>query len=49
MRVWKGGGDSGVEVRVTFKARKGRPVSMVSKENRMWHLMRFSREKVDIR
>ena len=49
MRVWKGGGDSGVEVRVTFKARKGRLVSMVSKENRMWHLMKFSREKVDMR
>jgi len=49
MRVWKGGGDSGVEGRVTFKARKGRLVSMVSKENGMWQLREFSREKVDMR
>lgn len=49
MGVWKGGGDSGVKVRVTFKARKGRLVSMVSKENRMWRLMKSSREKVDMR
>lgn len=49
MRVWKGGEDSGVEGRVTFKARKGRLVSMVSKENGMWQLRKFSREKVDMR
>lgn len=48
MGVWQGGGDSGVEVRVTFKARKGMLVSMVSKENRMWRLT-SSREKVDMR
>lgn len=38
--VWKGSGHSGVEVRVTLEARKGRLVSMVSRENRIWQLMK---------